>query len=423
MSKTTIKPNDETVPIATGEGALLSYLDRFGRFPPVTLSIKPLSNPDQEIFLDKFISYSFLSSILIPVDTFTCEVFYEPVRGILRPREGDIFILRANGIPLATGIIDQLDMDTDASTGTKLTVQGRDLLGTWEDQDAVSINSTIAYANKYSVSQVIRVLAQDSRIDPNKIIFRNMTKTPYLFATQPGESKLSALQRYIESLDVYFWMNGDGRIIVGKPDVLGVNGRKGTFYLLKQKRRANVLSMRSMRAASTVPGLIVPLWNGQESTQSRNRSLSPVVNKDPRVQRLMSLGHRIPKAVVVSTPEGATPQDLSEINALIVGRQNAAQQKLSKAGASTILQAYAKREMAKQNMKALGIQCTVAGHYNDSAEPLVVDQTYRVQYDVDEIDEDMFLYEVEYSMSENEGQRTRMGFCTQYSLVSDVRAY
>lgn len=424
MSKATIKPNDAIVNVPTGTGALLKYLEKNGRLPPVTLSIYPLEDLRTEIFIDKFISYNFQSSILIPVDSFSCEVYYEKINGVTKPKEGDIMVLRCNGLPIATGIIDQLDMETEGMSGSRLSIQGRDLLSQFEDQDAVSLDSKILWGNKYSINQVITALSAQTRIDPTKLIKRTAPTRPYLFATQPGESKLSALQRYCESLDIYFWMNGDGNMIIGKPDMYGVNtgGRKGTYFLNKQQRATNCIGMRSTRNSTQIPNLILPIWNGQETVQTRISPSQFLKNSSPGPARLLALNHRVPKAVIVSTPEGSAPQDLAELNALTVAGQNSAQQKLTRAGASTILQAYAKREMARANLRDLQVQVTVAGHCNADALPLQVDQVYRVQYDVDDVDEDMYLYEVDYSLSENEGQRTRLFFCRQTALVSDVRA-
>src|SRR3990172_10510556 len=130
MSSFTIKPQDKTVTILPEDGALMRYLEQRGKFPPVTLSIFPLEGPGAEIVIDKFISYKFQSSILVPVDSFQCELYGDRLEG-LKPSEGDIFVLRANGLPIATGVVDQLDMETDGQAGTRLSIQGRDFLGKW----------------------------------------------------------------------------------------------------------------------------------------------------------------------------------------------------------------------------------------------------------------------------------------------------
>lgn len=417
--------------IQPSDGALLKYMQKTGSIPKVSLSIYPLENLAIEIRMDRFMSYSFKSSILAPVEGFSCEVFYQTTidvkkdmtgkPAVRKPREGDIFVLRANNVPVCSGIVDQLDMETDPRSGTKLTIQGRNLLGQWEDQDSVSTDSRIIYADKYTLNQVITRLAQDTRINPSRTIFRDAPVKGYLFATQPGESKLSSMQRYCEALDTWFWTAGDGSLIVGRPDVRGVRGGvRGRWLCKSGDRNSNVLSMRSTRNSTQIPNTIIPIWNGQEQIQSMVPQ-SALVNAAAGPKRLLHFGHRVPKCVVVSTPQGASPQELADINALLVAGQNATGE-ITKAGASTLIQAYAKREMAKANIKELVVQANVVGHYNDRAEPLMVDQVYRIQYDDDEINEDMYLYEIEYIMDSKSGAQAKLWFCLPTAIVSDVRA-
>jgi prophage tail gpP-like protein len=419
--KANVKSNNSvTIPIQ--DGALTSYLDKYGRFPPVELSIFTLeSKLKEEIYVDKFMSYSFQTSILVPVNSFSCEFYYKKIKGKVKPKEGDLMVVRANGRPIFTGIIDQTDFETDGMSGSKPSIQGRDLLSQFEDQDAVSLDSRIIWGNAYTITQVIKALSAETRIDPSKIDKRDCPKKPYLFGTQPGESKLSALQRHCEALDIYFWMSGDGNLIIGKPNMYGINGgKKGVYYMSETQRLSNVLSIRSTRNSTQIPNMILPIWNGQESVQNRVQPSQIMPNASPGPARLLALGHRTPKAVVVSTPEGSAPQDLSEINTLLIAGQNT--QKVNRAGASTILQAYGKRAMARANIRDLMVQISVPGHFNDKAEPLEPDQVYRIRYETDDIDDEMFLYEVNYTMSESEGQRSRLFFCRPTALVSDVRA-
>lgn len=406
--------------ITPGRGALLTYVKENGRTPPVSLSIHALENLATETVLNRFISYRFSSSILVPVDTFECKVFYEKTSGSRKPREGDIFVLRANGIAIASGIVDQLDMSTDPRSGTTLSITGRDLLGQWEDQDAVNLDSKIVWGKDYTVDQIVAALAVNTRIDASKLIKRDCPRKPYLAATQPGETKLSAMQRFCEALDIYFWMDGTGRMIVGRPAMYQTPS--GRYFCSSISRRSNCLAMSSTRASTQIPNIIIPIWNSQETVQSENLPQKPINNDNPGPKRLRSFGHRLPKAVVVSTPQGAAPQDLSDVNALLVAKQNIGQGTTSQAGASTILQAYALREMARANLKELKVQVNILGHFNDRAEPVQVDSVYRVQYDDDDIDQDLYLYEVEYTLDEKTGPMSRLFFCSQQCLVSRVRA-
>jgi prophage tail gpP-like protein len=393
-----------------------------GRTPPISLSIFSIEDLSQEISITQFMSYRFQSSILVPADSFSMEVFYKPQPDQRKPADGDICVLRANGVPVCTGILDQVDMETTLE-GTKLQLQGRDLLGQWQDQDSVTIDSKIVWFNQANVDQMVASLAVNTRLDPKRLIKRDTPGRPYMFATQPGETKLSSMQRYCEPLGIYFWMDGSGSLIVGRPDVFGVrDGPAGTLFMKSTSRATNVIAMGSTRASTQIPNIIVPIWGGQETIQDRIKPEKAIYNGAAGPARLLNFGHRVPKAVVVSPPEGSAPQDLADLNALSVANQNAAQQNKIKPGSSNLLQAYGKREMARANLNELKVRVTMVGHYNDSAAPLLIDSVYRIQYEADDIDQQMYLYEVEYTMDEHTGPMTRAMFCKPTALVSDVRA-
>ena len=415
MSRTTRPKNDTTKFIPIQEGAIAKHLQRSGRMPPVAIRILPLDKGRQAFYTDRFVEYNFTSSILVPVDAFSFKIAFDALGLPKIPvKEGDLITLEANRQPISTGIVDMVDVETDTQSGTTITITGRDLLSQFEDQDAVSLDSSPVYGAQMTIDAVIKSLSKDTRISQSKLIKKYAPKSAYLFATQPGESKLSALQRYCDGLNIVFWMSPSGNLTIGKPNTYAT--ATGRFFLSRAQRFANVLSMRSTRNSTVIPNIIVPIWNGQETVQSRVGKEQVLYNTNAGPARLRGLGHRVPKAVVVSTPEGASPQDLSEVNFL-----TAAQQMATKAGQANLLQAYAKRELARQNIKELQVQCLIPGHYTDSGVPLLPDQVFRIKYDIDEIDEDMYLYQCDYQFTAEGSQRTNLFFCKQNCIVSDLR--
>lgn len=387
------------------ENSLQKQLARTGRMPPVSLVIKPLDN-SPNITLDRFLSYSFSSSILIPVDTFNFN-FVSPDGPALNTmiKDGDIVVLSANNVQLASGIIDQTDIETDADFGEKGSITGRDLMSQLEDNDAISLDSKPLFANALSVQNGVKSLLQNTRI--TQIELRSTPNSQYLLATEPGESKLSALQRFLEPLNCLSWMGAAGQIIVGKPNM--EQKEKGKLILNKAKRQSNVLSMKAMRSSTQIPNVIVPVWSGQEIVTDRVPPQQRLYNAAYGPQRLFKLGHRLAKTVVVSAPNATDPQGLAGVNSL-------------KAGGANILQAYAKREIARQNQKELIVQAVVPGHFNELGEPYVTDTVYRIEYDRAQIDENMYLFQVDYQLDEESGQKTNLFFCKLGTIVSDVRA-
>jgi prophage tail gpP-like protein len=296
-------------------------------------------------------------------------------------------------------------VETDSEFGEKGSISGRDLMGQLEDQDAISLDSKPIFANSTSVENGVKALLRDTRI--TKIELRSAPSANYLLATEPGESKLAALQRFVEPLNCLAWMGPAGQIIIGKPNMS--QKERGKIILNKRNRASTVLSISVSRSSTQIPNVIVPVWSGQEVVTDRVSPQQRLYNAATGPARLFKLGHRLPKSVVVSAPNATDPQGLSSLNAL-------------KAGGANILQAYAKREMARQNQKELIVQAVVPGHFNENGEPYVVDTVYRVHYDRGGVDENMYLFQVDYVLDESGGQRTNLYFCRLGTIVSDVRA-
>jgi prophage tail gpP-like protein len=387
-------------------GSLKTQLERTGRMPPVTLVIKPLGLlPD--ITLNRFLSYQFTSSILIPVDTFSFNFVAPddnfPLNSTIR--SGDIVVLSANNVQLAQGIIDTTEVETDGEFGEKGAISGRDLMSQLEDQDAINLDSRPIFAQQISVQNGVRALLTNTRI--NNVEMRGAPSATYLLATEPGESKLAALQRFLEPLNCLAWMGAAGQIIVGKPNFK--QPRKGRIVLSKARRESNVLHMKVVRSATQIPNVIVPIWSGQELVTEAVPVQQRLYNAAEGPSRLFKTGHRVIKSCVVSAPNADSAQGLSDVNAI-------------RAGGGNLLQSYAKREIARANQKEMIVQAVVPGHFNDAGEPYVVDTIYQVEYDRGGVNEAMYLFQVDYTMDEASGQKTNLYFCRLGTIVSDVVA-
>lgn len=388
------------------KGGIQAQLQETGRLPPVSILLTPL-NGDKPILIDRFLNYSFQGSMLIPVDTFSFGFVApddeRPATQIIK--EGDLISLLANGELFATGIVDHVEVECDADFGEKVQIGGRDLMGQLEDQSMVSINSDPIYGDKYTIASVVNSIIKSTRIPG--LITQDAPKSAYLFAGEPSESKLTALQRFLEPLNCLAWTAPNGKLIVGRPNM--AQKSLGTLILSKSKRQSNVSDMKAIRASAQIPNIMVPIWAGQENTQSRTGKQNALYNAFPGPARLFRLGHQLPRAIVVSTPEGEAPQDFSDINFLRVGSSN-------------LLQAHAKRELARSNHRELIVQVAVKGHYNDNGEPYKPDTIYKIEFDRGEVDEAMYLFQVDYSLQEDAGQQTLLYFCRLGTIVSDVRA-
>lgn len=416
---TTILPQtafDDPASGPIGPGGLSKLLAKNGKFPVITLIVKPLENAAGSVKnslsvdgqpLVRFLGYSFQSSIIVPVDTFSFSFAApdaDPITSSIN--EGDIVLLTGNDVTLATGIVDQIDVETDSEFGEKVTLTGRDLMSQLEDQDAISIDSSPIWVEKTSLLAGVQQLCKDTRITTVALTGKTPGST-YLLATEPGESKLAALQRFLEPLNCIAWMAPNGALLVGKPNM--AQEISGEFILFRNLRLSNCLSMRVTRSSTSIPNIIVPVWAGQETTVDRVSKQQALTNKAPGPSRLLKLGHRVPKSVIVSTPQATDAQGLSSVNAF-------------SAGGGNILQAYAKREIARKNIGEIKVQIAVPGHFADDGSAFRIDTVYRIANDRASLDENMYLYQIAYDMTPEGGQRTNLFFCRLGCIVADNAA-
>lgn len=416
---TSIRPdNDQSFFFATGPGALAKNLQRTGKLPPVSLELTPLNpknDPQQrpKAYLDRFLTYQFNSSVLIPVDIFSF-TFAAPDDKLpinQRIKTGDIVTLRANQQGVSTGIIDQVEWECDREFGEKVTITGRNMLSQLEDQEVVNPQADFIPAAKMNLTQVFNILLRNTRINPD-IIMQNAPQLSYLFATEPGESKLAALQRYLEPLNIIAWMAPNGQIKVGKPAMQNI--AQSTIFLSRQNKNSNVMDMRITRNGTQIPSIIMPLFSGSENVPTKLAS-QQVINGAVEPTRLRVAGHVTTKNVVVSNPNSGDPSEFPIVNSRIVATQTSQNPK-------NILYTYAQREVARQNINELQVQVTVPGHYDDHGIPFVPDSTYRVTSDRGDVDEVMYLYEVQYQLDEGGGQRSTLHLCRLGTIVSNQAA-
>lgn len=384
--------------------ALSDYLNKNGRAPDIALRITPLDSNRRVIEQTRFISYSFQSSILVPVDAFNFTFanpthegsFYDLVK------EGDSVELIANGQTICTGVVDVVDIDSSVE-GEIVNVSGRDLLAQLEDQSAVSIKDDPIYANKSTINSTVGALIASTKIKGLRL--QNAPSGSFLFATEPGESKLSALQRFVEPLNCVFWADPFGRLVVGRPNM--AQPPAGRLFIDRENRTSNVLQIKTTHASSQIPNVIVPVWTGQEILGTRVSPEQRLNNASSGPSRLRELGYLVPRVIVVSNPDGASPQGLSDVNAI------------NQAGSSNILQSYAKRELARANISEKIVQVVVKGHFNDDLLPFLADQVYNVFNPRASVNEKMYLYSVTYVM-EDQGPKTTLEFCKLGRIVADV---
>lgn len=386
---------------------VISQLDKKGRLPPIKLEVFPLDGSEPQT-LGRFNSYAFNSNILIPVDTF-CFVFKpKPPPSLSYDKliqEGDTVQLTVGDKPISTGYIDSIDIEVDVDGGTRISVNGRDLMGFLEDNDAVNPDASIVWTNATTLGDLLPKLIANTRIKGYGT--RNLPiDVQSLFATMPGESKLAALQRFLDPINAVAWMSPEGFLRVGRPSFdsgsLGVLGirQKGS------KRTANVLGMRIHRAAGQIPNAVLSIWLGNEAVQTLSKS-KVKLNSAEGPKRLYQAGHKIYRTIVTSAPDANDVKTgLSETQRLI-------------SQGSNYLGSLAAREMARENVNELIVTMSVVGHLNENGDPYAPDTCYDLVFDAAGLEKKMYLFGVEYTLSEDGAMTTNLSFCNLNTIVAD----
>ncbi len=394
--------------------SLISDIQRTGQYPPVSINIFPLNGSNANSFLSSgsfllknFIKYDFTQSVLVPASAFSFSFAApdDPAPFQKYFSEGDVVQLSGNKTTLATGLIDEVEVENDADGGEMVSVHGRDLLGQFVDQDAISMDSKPFWGNKVTIQVVFNQLQVDTRI--KGLSLQQAPGLPYLFATEPADSKMTCLQRFLEPLNCIAWMLPDGTLRIGRPNMAQASTQ--SWYLIKAKRIANVMNIKSSFAAATIPNVIVPIFTSQENVTNIVGPQQAVVNASRGPNNLLQLGHRVLKTILWSSPDSSSAQDLSEVNQLQVAGGN-------------LFGALAKREIAKQNVKEVGVVISVPGHYNDDGTPITIDSMAKITHDRGNLDENMYCHTVTYTFDPVGGQRTTAYFCKAGTIVGDIAA-
>lgn len=404
----------------------LSELQKFGRFRPVRLQVQRFTAPSSsyEVYkTDNFTSYRFTQSMLIPVDAFSFS-FAPPSKptNLGSPNidelimEGDVVTLHigsgSDDTLLATGIVDSIGLRS-ARDGETFTVVGRDLLGQFEDQDAVTFDDgtgkpKMFWGDSVGIKSVVRELAKQTRINPDNLRLQGISDNQQLFATSPGESKLSALLRYLEPLNSLVWVEANGGIVVGKPN-FSQPANLGMFYVNKREQKSNVIHMQVNKNAGRIPNGVLGVWSGGEFAQDTFVT-GMMENPATRPNALRKAGHIMNKTVVVSVPTTN------------VASGGAALATLRNSGADEYVRQYVKRLIARSNVAELDVEVLVPGHNNDDGEPYVADTVAHIFNDRAAVDEDMYCYAVDYLMDQGGGQSTALHFCKLGTIVADAEA-
>lgn len=344
--------------------------------------------------ISTFTSYMFDRNILSPAAAFR---FTAPgVDKSLRQsiRSGDIVSIYCfdedeKKIPLATGFIDETDTHVTPRS-IEYVLTGRDTLGQLVDNDSVDSSNARIYTTSLPLLEIAKLMVKNTRLDPN-VIGQQIPNASFLLQTNPGETKATALQRYLEFANCLMWSDPAGRLIVGKPNFKKASS--GKLILKSDSLSNNCLEVRVRRNTNQAIRQIVTLLQAAQDVQPTpftiNNNIRDLV-KTPGVGR-------------------------SVLRTFTYGQGNDVVNNLSGTGVGgspwAIGNQFSQREIARENMKVLDVEVVVRGHLNNNGGIFNIDQIYDCEFEDDTVNEPLYVYACSYELTVEHGMLTRLRLC------------
>jgi prophage tail gpP-like protein len=280
-------------------------------------------------------------------------------------------------------------------------VTGRDPIGQLVDNAVVDANNRIINTSNATITGIYELLRQNTRIAPGYTPQQCPTGN-FLFQTNPGETKINALQRYLQMANCLIWTDELGLVVLGKPDFSqDVSGK--LILNATDPSNNNVLEGRCRRNTNNAIRLIVTQLSTLGQVDAGSYTL---YNNDKDVSAVASAG--VGRSVYNTFSYGDGNDVVNQITA--VGNSNASPNKLGNA--------YSQREIARENVKVIEVEMVVQGHLNENDEPYNIDQIYSVTMEDDDLNEDMYVYACDYELTVEHGMMTRLRLCRLGTLVA-----
>ena len=360
--------------------------------------------------LRNFTSYSFERSLMTPAAAFR---FTAPgVEKALRQsiRSGDFVQILAttpgtnDRVVLASGFVDETDTHVTPSS-VEYVVSGRDTIGQLVDNAVVDAQSKIINFKSLNIQSIVTTVIANTRM-PQEVIVSQIPNVKLIFNTNAGETKINALQRNLELVNCLLWSSPDGRVIVGKPNFS--QAASGALVMRSDDpSKNNLLEARVRRNVNTAIRQIVTQLQTLEQVDA---GAFTIKNSDPDVTALASA--HVGRSVYQTFSYGQGTDAYNNIVAIGAGDGSP-----KSMGAVQSL-----REIARENMKVLEVECVVRGHFNERGIAYAVDQVYDVSIDSDSVAEPMYVYSVSYELTVNQGMLTRMHLCKLGTITTHADA-
>jgi prophage tail gpP-like protein len=366
---------------------------------PVEIDFTKAVAKGKPISLKNFTSYTFDRNILIPAAAFRFTAPSVDKTERLQVRSGDVasvWVPCPDNVKrqIATGIVDETDTHI-TPTNVEYLLTGRDMIGQMIDNAAVDSANNIINAENISLGKLVTFLIKGTRMPQEFVKTDDVPNLKLLFNTNPGETKINALQRYLEFTNCLVWTLPNGQLKIGKPNF--TRNTDGVLILSASDSSNN--NMMEARVRRNLNQAIRQIVSQLQSGGNINPTPFTKHNNDKDMKSVASAN--VGRSVYETFSYGSGMDAANTVTQ--VGNQSGNPRQIG--------DEYSLRKMAMDNMKVLDVEAVVRNHYNENFQPYDVDQIYSVQIEDEDLFEDMYVYSCSYELTLEHGMVTRMKLC------------
>jgi prophage tail gpP-like protein len=304
---------------------------------------------------------------------------------------------------VGVGFIDETD--THITPGSlDYSITGRDVVSQLVDNDAVDVDAQMVFFERANLNNLVSTLLKGTRMMGSHLTKQLATNAPLAVQTNPGETKIAVLQRYLTWLNGLVWANNDGQLIVDKPNF--AQTPKGSLTLkYSDPSGNNLIEGRVKRNVNQAIRRIVTVLAGTEGAASLVKQFT-LNNMDQALKPYRGLN--VGRSVMRTFDYASGSDTLNQGIGLAKGSYEP----------QTVGRAYSAREVAKENMQILDVEAVVQSHFNEFGQLYDVDQVYAVEIEDEKVAEPMYVYSVSYELTMDHGMITRMRLCRLYTICA-----
>lgn len=372
---------------------------------PINLDFKSASGSPTYTTINTFTSYSFERSVLVPASAFrfTAPGIDKATRKSIR--SGDMVSLYVKGLSgvsqqLSTGFIDETDTHGTAHS-LDYGLPGRDTVGQLVDNTAVDADNRVINVKDVTLDAIAKLLIANTRM-PQEIINNGVPNGTLLFQTRGGETKINALERYLQFTNCLIWAAPDGRLVIGKPNMF----QPPMGSLINKSSDPTTNNVLEFRVKRNVNQAIRQMVTQIQNLDQVDAGAFTKMNSDPDVSALASA--KVGRSVYSVFSYGQGTDAANQI--VQVGN--------SSGNPKVLGEAYTLREIAKENMKVLDVEVVVRGHINENGFAYNTDQVYSVNIEADDVAEDMYVYACSFDLTLDHGATTKLHLCRLGTIVA-----